>query len=95
MPQLSDNLSVRLPSREQIAQRAYEIYLNRCGQNGRDKDDWLQAEYELMQIPIREIATHATTSPTGKKQNRKIALQTTALFALVESALVLGARTMH
>lgn len=46
----------RLPTREEITARAYQIYLSRGGAPGRDLDDWLQAEYELMQLPVREIA---------------------------------------
>ena len=30
-----------------IAQRAHEIFLARGGQDGRDVEDWLQAELEL------------------------------------------------
>jgi hypothetical protein len=32
---------------EEIRRRAYEIYLERGEQSGRDLDDWLQAEREL------------------------------------------------
>jgi hypothetical protein len=32
---------------EEIRRRAYEIYLGRGEQPGRDLDDWLQAECEL------------------------------------------------
>ena len=32
---------------EQIARRAYELYLERGGQPGRELDDWLQAEREV------------------------------------------------
>jgi hypothetical protein len=32
---------------EEIALRAYEIYLERGETDGNDVDDWLQAEYEL------------------------------------------------
>jgi hypothetical protein len=32
---------------EQIARRAYEIYLARGGEHGRHQDDWTQAEREL------------------------------------------------
>ena len=32
---------------EEIARRAYEIYLARGGQHGHDVEDWLQAEHEL------------------------------------------------
>jgi hypothetical protein len=35
------------PSHEDIAKRAYEIYMGRGGQEGRHHDDWLQAEFEL------------------------------------------------
>jgi hypothetical protein len=35
------------PSVEEIRQRAYEIYLERGGAHGWDRDDWLQAERDL------------------------------------------------
>ena len=35
------------PIEEEIALRAYEIYLERGKTDGYDVDDWLQAEYEL------------------------------------------------
>lgn len=34
--------------REKIALRAYEIYEDRGGQHGRDIDDWLQAESDVL-----------------------------------------------
>lgn len=36
-----------VPTREQIAQRAYELYQQRGGEHGRDLEDWLTAEREL------------------------------------------------
>lgn len=36
------------PIREQIQQRAYEIHQARGGEPGRELDDWLQAERELI-----------------------------------------------
>jgi hypothetical protein len=45
-----------LPTHEQIASRAYQIYLERGCQHGHDLDDWLQAEYELLQLPVDELA---------------------------------------
>lgn len=33
--------------RERIAMRAYEIYVERGGGDGRDQDDWFAAEREL------------------------------------------------
>ena len=44
------------PTHEQIAARAYEIYLERGCQHGHDMDDWLQAEYELLQLPVETLA---------------------------------------
>ncbi len=35
------------PEPEEIARRAYQLYLERGGDPGRDFDDWLQAEREL------------------------------------------------
>lgn len=34
-------------SQDRIAARAYELYLARGGEDGRDWDDWLAAEREL------------------------------------------------
>jgi hypothetical protein len=49
-------MTYRQPTRQEIAARAYQIYLERGRGEGRDKDDWLQAEYELMQLPVRKLA---------------------------------------
>ena len=35
------------PTHEQIAKRAYELYLARGSQEGNHEDDWLMAEAEL------------------------------------------------
>lgn len=35
------------PDRERIASRAYELYLERGGDHGRDQEDWLRAEREI------------------------------------------------
>ena len=37
----------RGPSRGEIEQRAYQIFLERGGTDGHAEEDWLQAEYEL------------------------------------------------
>lgn len=36
-----------VPTYEQIAEAAYQRYLRRGGEHGRDFDDWLEAEREL------------------------------------------------
>jgi hypothetical protein len=38
----------RAPSRDDIAKRAYEIYVARGSARGQELEDWLQAERELM-----------------------------------------------
>lgn len=40
--------SVMAPSLDDVARRAYEIYLSRNGRPGDPMADWLQAEQELM-----------------------------------------------
>jgi hypothetical protein len=39
------------PTDEQIAERAYHIYLERDGADGNPDEDWLQAERELTEAP--------------------------------------------
>jgi hypothetical protein len=72
------------PTEDQIRVRAYQIYLERGGQPGHDRDDWLQAEYELLQLPIQKIARLDAARPK-RKENRKL-----ALVSLIEAALLLG-----
>ena len=38
---------------DEVARRAYEIFLARGGEQGRDLDDWLQAELELSKRTVR------------------------------------------
>jgi hypothetical protein len=41
-------------SREEVARRAYELFLSRGAGHGRDLDDWLEAERQLaVGIPRR------------------------------------------
>lgn len=46
--QTGETVSSR-PTHEQIAVRAYHIYLERGGDDGNPEDDWIQAERELSQ----------------------------------------------
>jgi hypothetical protein len=52
--------------REKIALRAYELYEDRGGQNGRDIDDWLQAETDVL-----AEAEQQQKWPHGRKQPSK------------------------
>lgn len=47
------------PSHEHIAVRAYEIYITRGAEHGRDLDDWLQAERELVTQNSSSARRHA------------------------------------
>ncbi|HEV3483439.1 MAG TPA: DUF2934 domain-containing protein [Candidatus Acidoferrales bacterium] len=38
------------PSETQIQQRAYELFLERGCEHGRDVEDWLEAERELAEL---------------------------------------------
>jgi hypothetical protein len=58
MPKMGETPSQKLrktttakkhPTREEIALRAYEIYLERGGTPGNELDDWTRAERELLQ----------------------------------------------
>jgi hypothetical protein len=53
---------------EAIAARAYQLYLERGCQPGHDVDDWLQAEYELRQVPVRILAE---MEPSSKDREKK------------------------
>ena len=38
----------KLPTENDIAQRAYQLFVERGGEHGRDLDDWLLAKRELL-----------------------------------------------
>jgi hypothetical protein len=38
------------PTHEDVARRAYQLYEERGGRDGRDQEDWFQAERELRQF---------------------------------------------
>jgi hypothetical protein len=50
----------RDPLTEAIARRAYELFLERGGEDGHDVDDWLQAERELLEAA--RTRSHTTSS---------------------------------
>jgi hypothetical protein len=49
-------LNRNLSATEQIQQRAYELYLQRGGGDGRDVDDWFAAEKELTELSERSTS---------------------------------------
>lgn len=48
------------PSTQAISDRAYELYLQRGGEPGKDVEDWVRAEQELSgDVVVAEIKTKA------------------------------------
>ena len=39
-----------VPTQDEIARRAYELYLERGGEHGHDVEDWQRAEAELLSL---------------------------------------------
>ncbi len=44
-----DPMEKKGPSKEEVRQRAYELFLERGGEHGSDVGDWLEAERELQE----------------------------------------------
>jgi len=57
------------PTPEEIAGRAYALWLCDCRVDGRDVEHWLQAEYEL----LREHQAAFASSRSFRKRTKKIA----------------------
>jgi len=58
---------------EDVARRAYELFLSRDGQHGRDVDDWLEAERQLTSNGTpprlaRRSPAHARAAKTPARQ---------------------------
>lgn len=60
------------PKSQEVAARAYQLYLQRGRQPGHEMDDWLQAEYELMQLPVRKLAEMPMVAPVKTKTKAKL-----------------------
>jgi hypothetical protein len=64
-PRSGQQIAERHPTREEIELRAYQIYVERGGAQGNDLEDWLQAEFEL-------IEEYGKTGQTAKAAGVKI-----------------------
>jgi len=54
-------LQIAIPTKEQIEKRAYELYLARGCDPGKDVEDWLAAERELtVETDVPEAAVRRT-----------------------------------
>lgn len=58
------------PTEEEIRARAYRLYWERGCRPGHDIDDWLQAEYELVRVPVRKIAEMGPPPPGNGKTGK-------------------------
>jgi hypothetical protein len=58
------------PRHEEIAERAYLLYLARGGAPGQEIEDWLRAEQELTGATSATRSTSATARPAGKRAPR-------------------------
>lgn len=55
-------------SRKDISQRAYDLYVRRGGQPGKDVEDWVRAEKELTgEVAVAPAKT--LTAQAGHNQN--------------------------
>jgi len=78
----------RFPTEDEIRVKAYKIYLARGGEPGHAQDDWLQAEYELLHLPLYQLAKlDAAIVEKETAQNHK-------LFDLTRAALQLKWQTV-
>jgi hypothetical protein len=57
-PNAVESLAIE-PTHEDIARRAYQLYEERGGEHGRDREDWFQAERELRQSTLRDVIDRA------------------------------------
>lgn len=76
----------QFPTEAEIRQRAQEIFLARGGRPGREIDDWLQAEYELTQLPVEHLAK--LSAPKSKRSKLAVAKVAHAALLLAASGLL-------
>ena len=64
-------MTIHRPTHQEIAARAYQLYIERGRVDGHAVDDWLQAEYELMQLPVRLLAEIEPAQVSRGKQRKR------------------------
>lgn len=78
-------MAIKRPTHQETTARAHQLYLDRGRQDGHEVDDWLQAEYELMQLPVSKLAEmDPATLPALKDKGRKH-----SIVEVVRSAMML------
>ena len=59
----------REPAGEEIARRAYDLYLQRGGEHGKDVEDWVRAEKELCDEPVARTAKTRAAQAMRNRSN--------------------------
>lgn len=79
-------MSETKPSEEQIQQRAYELFLERGCEHGRDIEDWLEAERELSELgELRSVETELATEESEEDIPQKKRAASAGFAATVAS----------
>jgi hypothetical protein len=79
-------MTVRRPTHPEIAARAYQLFVERGRQDGHEVDDWLQAEYELMQLPVHKLAE---LEPIPDVKTSRHASRKQSIVEVVRAAMML------
>jgi hypothetical protein len=58
--------------RERISRRAYELYENRGGEHGREVEDWLEAENEVLSPLIEQEMIGSVETPRARDAERNV-----------------------
>jgi len=58
----------RQPDHEEIARYAFELFLSRGAEDGRDLQDWLEAEHHLTKAPQRRKKKPA--APSSRRRSK-------------------------
>jgi general secretion pathway protein A len=76
-------LNDKHPTQEQIAKRAFEIYVQRGCENGTERDNWMAAEEELLQLS-RAPGQHQVLHYSGYQPNHEPTSMLLDFFGLRE-----------
>jgi hypothetical protein len=91
--------TIHFPTLDEIRARAYQIYLARGSGRSHELDDWLQAEYELMQLPLHKIAELEANAIESNRLKlfslARVALTLQQRSSKQESSLRSPARILH
>ncbi len=66
------------PSHDEIARRAYELFVNRGCTQGQDRQDWMQAERELRASTAVALSPKPSAAATGLRADSKDAAKASA-----------------